>query len=496
MVDGPKPEDSEQALAPTIKNLRETNKRLRLSRRDLQKKVAITEWIKAIGSLGAVAGLFGIAVTAWLGIEQIKLTRQTQTDQRFDSALKLIASNEPSERLIGVSSLNLFVNGGDNIKQASALTFLVNAISIEKNEVVRQVILNIFNELPPIKADVLQSTLKTCLQQNRALNQLVMQIGSSRNGLDDDAKQKIQGARLDGSPYGLLSAEELGPLEANAWILTALIRRGATDRDLSGIYCESCDFSRDKLVGEIFNDADLRQSNFSFSNLQDSRFVNADIQQADFYRANLRNSILKTDQPGNVLLERTNTRFPFVALPTFECADLRGADLSGRLLAWGRYQAPFYILLMPAFHFVVVDSTTNLQPFNTAFDVILPPAEFKRLKDPPDYLLSKLGPYLDYTTAPVIVKDFPTNAGAHALFLVGAIANQQSPSDANTLFFRELVSTIASEPLGLARLPPVLAQQVSAFHGPFFRHSTSPYMTACVNAPDLTMGIRDIVTAP
>ena len=72
--------------------------------------------------------------------------------------------------MAGVLSLSLFLSDHDVSEQASALNFLVNAVSVETDSLVQSAILDVFRELKStIDKAALDGALATSIQRNRNL---------------------------------------------------------------------------------------------------------------------------------------------------------------------------------------------------------------------------------------------------------------------------------------------------------------------------------------
>lgn len=130
--------------------------------------------------------------------------------------------------------------------------------------------------------------------------------------------------------------------------IAALTKQGTTPPNLSAIYCADCDFSGLNLTKTDFSDAILTRANFSRAVVTSASFDGADLDSANFADAaaqgakfSLSKGTGKYNQ--SVFLLQTWDRLPAGEVysingPDFSCADLRGADFSGRVLFGSAYQ--------------------------------------------------------------------------------------------------------------------------------------------------------------
>ena len=137
------------------------------------------------------------------------------------------------------------------------------------------------------------------------------------------------------------------------------------------------DFSHASLQRVSFAKAFLFGADFSFANLNGASFETANIEQVKFYRANLRKANLSTTLEFDRWLSGLNDGQMGIELPAFECADLREANLSNRILAWVQVVGPkterfSMVLYSPLFKSVAIDTSTKLSPFGIVFSVELP----------------------------------------------------------------------------------------------------------------------------
>ncbi len=366
---------------------------IRLLRRQASKRWLALEWLKS-GTV--LVALLGVGVTLYAGFGQVKQTEQNRLSERLDKALTRLASEKPNERMTGVSSLRLFLNERDISLRAQALHFLVDAASVEADPLVQSAILDVFADLK--KSEVsqadLDALLKTVIERNRSLAGSIRDKWSAR--VRQDKKQKLAGiARLnlkaDQIPddisqsflmkltraeyLDLLDAERgrfeklepkvQTPLNGISQLITRLLKLGAKARDFSLISCQWCDFSTARdLSGAKFDKANLEHANFSRVNLKNASFKEANLSDTIFFAADLSNANLRDntlDVDWNVITH---------GLPLFECANLKGADLSGTpLLVYRQNFSGLWSnehgegVVAPRMLATQIDRTTNLEYF-------------------------------------------------------------------------------------------------------------------------------------
>jgi hypothetical protein len=215
------------------------------------------EWLKAAS---APVALIALLWTVIAGVESMKQGRRAAVDERFDKAITRMASPDGYQRLTGITGLRQFLS--DPNHEADAVSYLVTALAVEKDPILRDAILDSISQL---KADgtnpeTIQRGLEIAIERNRKLAKSV-DIGK------DD---------LDGLPAG---DPRLAALHATSLAMVSLIRQGAHGGDLSDVYCAECDFSGSNvnLSGTKFDRAILREADFSDAILENSSFDGANI---------------------------------------------------------------------------------------------------------------------------------------------------------------------------------------------------------------------------
>jgi len=345
-----------------IEKLTLEQQKLALERQLLTRELAwqgrLINWLKAL----AVPVTFSGAALAYIiGSGQLRQSEQNRVADRFDKTLARVASDKTTERVTGISGLRLFLQERSAPEiQTATLQYLVNAISVEKDPLVRGAILDTFDSIR--KSDVpltaIDGALRTAVERNRNLAASVYQQWRVR--IEGSQKQRIAQvvslhlkpeqipspipeallAKLnfadfvgvldsERGPFQDLPPEDIVPLEGLARTISKLVQLGGTHHDFSRIYCEKCDFAGVASLSQSkFDRAYLGGADFSHSVLRGASFKDADIGGAFFYGSDLKNANLTT---------RFHRDYGFRGLvaftPYLDCANLDGADLSGITVA-------------------------------------------------------------------------------------------------------------------------------------------------------------------
>jgi len=291
------------------------------------------EGFKAIGSI--VAAL-GVIVTLFLAFYQQGQNRVSRDDERFDRSVARVGSSQTAERLTGLAGLQQFLVSKDADREKSALLYLVNATTIETDPTVRSAMLDTFNSLRDLSLspDALNAALQSARDRNRALFKRF--LSRPWTATRDKPSYNVDFPELAMDP---IQQPEKDQVLATAGLIAALVRAGAKADDLSGIFCLNCTFNASgrkvNLSGVNFDEAMLRGTSFLAVNLQGASFRNADLLAADFTSASLRNAKFTAD---TVLVAHSlgaayaTRNLMNVRGTNFACADLSGADFSGRLI--------------------------------------------------------------------------------------------------------------------------------------------------------------------
>jgi hypothetical protein len=372
--------------------------KLVLERRVLQRQLStqgiLLEWLKAAA---VPVTLLGAILAFYIGFGQLKQSGEAQTAERFDKALTRLASEQPDQRMTGVEGIRLFLRVQEPEWHLQALSFLINTLALEKNTQVQGAILDAIVGIKPgqIEASSLNEALNTAVERNRSLARSILdsyKIGIQQNqwlrlakfGLPDfprntktgpipekliselSFKQYLDFISAEHSPFDDMRTEEGVPLSGLSAAISALIRAGAKVTDFRGIYCRDCDFTPAKnLDGVNFDDSYLPSTDFSHLSLKQATFRNANLTRSIFFAADLTGADLSEDF---VVLDFYGVRRGF---PYLECANLRGADLSGLALAEVyRYFSTIYSgdqsqrVLAPRLLSVQIDNSTKMKTFD------------------------------------------------------------------------------------------------------------------------------------
>lgn len=402
-IQRPPSDDGPQKLSPQEEKIVLETEKLQLEQQLLRHQLSRTwltmEWLK---SATVPAAILGAAITLYIGFGQIEQMEKNRSADRFDAALSRLSDSSTIERLTGVSGLRLFLVDGDTRLRKNALQYLVNAVSIETNEIVQTAIINVFHDLKYSHpdADLLDSTLRATLEQNRNLTSSILARYKSRvharnveiiagsmnkklspNEIPDPIPKSFldklsQADYLKIKTYtlgrfeGLDAAQEV-PLKGLAMLVSILVNLGAKNYDFSGIFCEGCDFQNASDLNDTnFEKSFLARANFTRVSLKKSYFYNADLSSTVFFSADLSDAFLYN----NTGLFKDNNKVG-VDFPILECANLQGADLSGTPLLvftrnygtktkWTREKE--FTVASPRLKLVKIDKNTKLDNFNIA----------------------------------------------------------------------------------------------------------------------------------
>jgi uncharacterized protein YjbI with pentapeptide repeats len=292
------------------------------------------EWLKGIAGLAAILGFFA---TVWFTSQQLSQLTASRDEDRFDKAISRLSSTNPSERLTGVAGLQLFLGGTQRKNHLQTLLFLANALAVEKDPTISQSILDTFVSLKQssVEQEVLDQVLIVERDRNRAIiknlrEQFEMQV--------NNGSAKLLEVPDDELGFGTTPPSEVQPLQATGFAIAALIRAGARVKDLSSIYCISCNFSSHDGATDLsnvdFDNSYLRDADFSRCKLENASFDGAYLIHTNFTGSDMQRARL-TDQPLTVppiqaILHKHALWGAFG--PIFECADLTNADFSGNTL--------------------------------------------------------------------------------------------------------------------------------------------------------------------
>lgn len=321
------------------------------------------EFLKAISGVGAM--LAGLAAVAALFFSVIRATnelnqqREFHIEERLESALIRIASDSVGERLSAIVSLKGFLEATDKVRQERSLISLAHMLAVEENATSRAAILEIFRGLNPayISLGAVDTATETLVGLSRSLT----------------LSGKLNRKNAAGKRYPPLSERD-ALARAVGQAIASLISFGTNVRDFSGIYCPNCDFVSQRLNGANFDRAVLIRADFSDAILTDASFDQADLEGTRFRKAKLQRAHLTQSESRHVVGALTmqygtmqygwsrlsDDLYP-VGMPDFNCADLTGADFTGRVL-FGLVRADaklihHYNFKPSSFRYAILDGT-------------------------------------------------------------------------------------------------------------------------------------------
>jgi len=311
--------------------IRKTNLESRLLEEQLTPRYRRTEILKSIAAVSgvilAVIGLVGgiLSVGRWL--YELQQSRKLRTEERLDHAVQLLASSEAKERLAGLVSLRSFLFETNATQNTQVLLSLSGALRLEDSAAIRSAIAALFEDIDPQILD------KASLNRG-----LFAAIQGSRGLVNESDLWRKRPQNL----YRLEQDVEQGErLQAMAYVISTLLRKGARVNDMSGIYLGRSDLSGLDLSGISFDDAILAWSDFTNSTCFRTTFNGADLEKARFVRADLREAKLTfIPRKGESAIrwcyvdrqmDRSGHQVQ-VTGPDFTSADLRHADFTGHAL--------------------------------------------------------------------------------------------------------------------------------------------------------------------
>ena len=90
--------------------------------------------------------VLSLIATIAIGLRQIDTARRAQESERFEKLISRLASKERSERLSGISGLQLVLRGSDRERDEQTLLFLVKALAIEVDPILQNAIVEAFSD--------------------------------------------------------------------------------------------------------------------------------------------------------------------------------------------------------------------------------------------------------------------------------------------------------------------------------------------------------------
>lgn len=399
------------------------------------------EILKAVSGIGgtlagfaAIATLFFSVVTA---SNELSQDREVRIEERFDTALRLTASESVRGRLSGVISLGSFLEAFNIDRQKRTLLLLVHSLSVEKDATVRSAITHVFRDIDTsiVSLDVVDRATVALIRSSRSI---VVQNRLNR--------------------YGAYKRDFLARGIADS--IVSMISLGTRIRDFSGIYCPRCDFAGKELNGAIFDGAILERADFSMASLNGASFDRADLNSTRFRRAKLRNArltISKTKQVGLFSTEYSWDKLSHdlhrVGMPDFNCADLTGADFTGRVV------------------FGIIHKDANLIYYSnfkaTSFrNAILNGANLENIGV---YGVGRHSdmPSLPFTTSKSVSSGFHKSKESKTYWTFKYFLDEHSALTSNTLGYKKNMDAFAWSFAGsdwqAAKLPPALRSYIQEF---------------------------------
>ena len=304
----------------------------RLLRRQLSRGFTVLELFKSIASIAgvltAIVALAAFFWSVWNGLEQLNLAREGRNQERLNAAIKLIGEANENQRSTGVLSLQEFLTPNQTAYHRQVILILTNQLTYEPSAAVRKRIVDIFNQIDEktIALGVLNEAVKSLAESSRAL----MIDGTIKRAVLENYNLNIPA-----------SPEKTGTAKSVGDAMAALLRKGVTERDLTGIFCLKCDFKNAKLSKAKFDHsllsfadfsgASLEGASFEDALLENTKFISADLRQASF-RGRSRHSgmfgvLLDEVEDEFYAFHRNNTNGPL-----FNCANLQKATFSYRVI--------------------------------------------------------------------------------------------------------------------------------------------------------------------
>lgn len=302
--------------------------------------------LEEIKGMLAIFTVVGVIFTVYIGLSQQKQAAAYRNDDRFDRSIARLSSHEPSERLAGLAGMQQFLYTKDAERQKSSLIYLVNAASLEADPTVRSAIEDTFNGLSkhPLPQGVLNPALELARDHNLSLLHHQIEVFTQKQV---ESKKLLVNEHYTEVLIGDPSSAENLPLKTTGRLIASLIRAGARIPDLKGIYCVECDFNGENidLSGVSFDNALLRRANFQGVRLDDTSFHNSDLVLTNFARASLKRANISADTmfvPFQIMAAREVGDMYASYGAIFACANLQGANFSGRLLFTLIYDDPIW----------------------------------------------------------------------------------------------------------------------------------------------------------
>lgn len=320
-----------------------------------------SRWLELAKAATGPVAVLGLVVSAVLGAAQLRIATEARLEDRYQREVTHLGSKQTSERLTGVAGLSLILKDPSEAarRRVEAATFLVNALAVEQDATVRAALVGALMVLPgtPEGNSLVPAALRLLVDRNRDLT-----------SLHDFTPEEL-------TPAGFEKSSALGPVAGTSQLIAAFIRSGGSlfplpmsvepskvprGMDLSHISCVGCDFSRGDRAVDLsyvdFSGAILTAANFSGAILRDAKFVDSLLMGTSFVGADLHGADLRPSWRGQPIDMRHRLSRPTASgrrleersvaifdrywdgdggeryFPDFACADLRNAQLAGRVL--------------------------------------------------------------------------------------------------------------------------------------------------------------------
>lgn len=297
---------------------------------ELSPKFQRREDLKVLAGLGgvlaAIVAIGSLLLSFYSSQNQEILNREVRVDTRLDHAFERLASKNDNERLSAVTVLQSFLHDEKYNKNSLILIALTNALAIEDDSMVRSYIVRVLTAT--------EKNLISKKSQNEALSNLIeiSRILVIEGKLDRNRRT---------NPFHLPDETKRIELRAQniGHSIVGMLKAGAVSKDLSGTYLIQSDFSGMELSGTNFSDAILAFSKFIYTTCRKCNFDGADVENTLFQNSILDNSrFTLIDRPGageyrssyvNNLLHQG---IPGIVGPDFSRASLVNVDFSGHPL--------------------------------------------------------------------------------------------------------------------------------------------------------------------
>lgn len=312
----------------TIATLRKTELEAQILKERLSLQSRRRESLKAIsgasGLLLVLVSVLGGGFSFWKWLEEQRLSRENQIEERLDSALASLSSERAPERVSAIGSLRSFISTNDE-RNKRVLVLASNALSIEPDRQVRNNILSFFQDVDEslVDQDALSSALAVQVHFNRDQTRdlgIRMRLGHART-IDDDL---VEGG---------------AQLQASSLAIRILVGKGAYVQDMVGVSLVGVNMQEARLPDVKFDNAILAWANFSGSRLDGASILNANLRGTSFVQADLREAAIGFDDEDyeireqEYVLQQLRMDDPdIIQMPMFGCANLSSAKINNMII--------------------------------------------------------------------------------------------------------------------------------------------------------------------